>query len=170
MQSLFGFHETLESVTNGVLELTHNANDAQIIIHKDAKKKDCNDALCIQSVVDVANFDLIFHPELEKDTWDILVKYYEGGEKVKVLKLMVLRWQNELLQMGEDEKIVGYVSKVQNLVHLMKGCGEVLTDNMITEKAMRTLTSHFDHVIIVIQESNNLETLKQTDLVVVGGT
>ena len=67
--------------------------------------------------------------------------------------------------MGEDEKMAEYVSKVQKLVHLMKGCGETITDKMIVEKVMRTLTSHFDHVIVAIQESNNLETLKVEDLV-----
>lgn len=67
--------------------------------------------------------------------------------------------------MREEEKIVGYVSNVQKLVHLMRGCGEILTDKMIVEKVMCTLTSHFDHVIVTIQESNNLETLKLEDLV-----
>ncbi|XP_050896860.1 uncharacterized protein LOC127103657 [Lathyrus oleraceus] len=41
----------------------------------------------------------------------------------------------ELLQMEEDEKISSYVSKVRNLIHLMKGCREVLTDKMIVDKA-----------------------------------
>lgn len=67
--------------------------------------------------------------------------------------------------MGEDEKILDYVSKVHNLVYLMKDCGEVLIDKMIVEKAMCILTSHFNHVIVAIQESNNLETLKLEDLV-----
>lgn len=67
--------------------------------------------------------------------------------------------------MGEDEKITGYVSKVQNIVHLMKDCSETLIDKMIIEKVMRTLTSHFDHVIATIQESKNIETLKVEDLV-----
>ena len=66
--------------------------------------------------------------------------------------------------MGEDEKVAEYVSKVQKLVHLMKGYGETITDKII-EKVMRTLTSHFDHVIVAIQESNNLETTKVEDLV-----
>ena len=47
----------------------------------------------------------------------------------------------------------------------MKGCGETITDKMIVEKVMRTLTSHFDHVIVAIQESNNLETTKVEDFV-----
>jgi hypothetical protein len=36
---------------------------------------------------------------------------------------------------------------------------------MIVEKVMCTLTSHFDQIIVVIQESNNLETQKLEDLV-----
>ncbi|XP_050876369.1 uncharacterized protein LOC127080083 [Lathyrus oleraceus] len=47
----------------------------------------------------------------------------------------------------------------------MKACGETLTDKMIVENVMCTLTSHFDHVIVTIQESNNLETMKLEDLV-----
>ena len=47
----------------------------------------------------------------------------------------------------------------------MKGCGEIKPDKMIVEKVMRMLTSHFDHFIVAIKESNNLETTKVEDLV-----
>lgn len=57
MRSMFGFQETLEVVTNGVHELVQNANDAQRVIHKNAKKKGCKVAFCIQSAVDTTNFD-----------------------------------------------------------------------------------------------------------------
>ena len=67
--------------------------------------------------------------------------------------------------MGKDEKVAEYVWKVQKLVHLMKGCGETITDKMIVEKVMKTLTYHFDHIIVAIQESNKLETTKVEDLV-----
>lgn len=36
---------------------------------------------------------------------------------------------------------------------------------MIVEKVIHTLNSHFDHIIVAIQESNNLETMKLRDLV-----
>lgn len=164
MQSLFGFHETLEVVTNGIFVLAANATDAQRVSHKDAKKKDCQTLFCIQSAVDSVNFDQISHVESANEAWDILVKYYEGDEKVKGVNVKALRRQYELLQMGEDEKIAGYVAKVQNIVHLMKDCGETITDKMIVEKIMCMLTYQFDHVIVAIQESNNLETLKLEDL------
>ncbi|XP_058762247.1 uncharacterized protein LOC131635629 [Vicia villosa] len=165
MQSLFGFHETLEVVTGGVLVLAADTTEAQRTIHNEVKKKDCKAAYCVQTAVDSANFDKISHAELAKEAWDILAKYYKGGEKVKVVKLQTLRRQYELLSMGKDEKVAEYVSKVQKLVHLMKSCGETLTDKMIFEKVMHTLTSHFDHVIVAIQESNKVEDLKLENLV-----
>lgn len=42
----------------------------------------------------------------------------------------------------------------------MKGYGEILTKKMIVEKLMCMFTSHFNHVIVAIQESNNLAILK----------
>ena len=73
--------------------------------HNKIKKKYCKDAYCIQTAVDAANFDRISHAETAKEAWDILVKYYEGGEKVKVVKLQTLHRQYELLSMGEDESV-----------------------------------------------------------------
>ena len=71
-----------------------------------------------------------------------------------------------MLQIGEEEKIAGYILKVEKLVHLMKDCGKILTDKMIFKNLVSMLTSHFDHVIVAIQESNNLEALKLEDFVV----
>ena len=90
MQSLFGFHEILEVVTDDVLTLATNATDEQKKAHNKVKKKDCKAAYCIQTAVDAANFDRISHAETTKEAWDILVKYFEGGEKVKAVKLQTL--------------------------------------------------------------------------------
>lgn len=100
MQSLFGLHEILKVVTNGVRKLAKNATDAQRVANKEAKKKECNAAFYIQSAVDMTDFDRISHVESANETWNILVKYYEANEKVKVVKLQTLRRQYELLQMG----------------------------------------------------------------------
>jgi len=67
--------------------------------------------------------------------------------------------------MGDSEKIAVYVSKIQNLVHLMKNYGETITNKMVIEKVMRTLAPQYDHVIVAIQESGNVSTMKIEDLV-----
>jgi len=65
---------------------------------------------------------------------------------------------------GDYDKIAAYVSKVQDLVHLMKNCGETITEKMVIKKVMRTLAPHFDHVIVAIQEIGNVSTVKIEDL------
>ncbi|XP_058784851.1 uncharacterized protein LOC131659715 [Vicia villosa] len=103
MQSLFGFHETLEVVTNRVPVLAANASDTQKIANTEAKKKYCKVVYCIQTAVDTSNF------------------------------------------MGEDEKVVEYVLKVQKLVHLLKGYGETLTNKIIVKKDFqKERSSRFD--------------------------
>jgi hypothetical protein len=67
--------------------------------------------------------------------------------------------------MEKSDSIGSYAAKVQSLVHTMKHCGEQITDKMIVEKVMRTLTPNFDHVIVAIQEVGNLAELKLEDLV-----
>lgn len=81
MKSFFDFQETLEVVTNGVAELAVNATEAQRTSHKGARKKDFKASYCIQVVVDGANFDWIAYAESAKEAWDVLIKYYKGGEK-----------------------------------------------------------------------------------------
>ncbi|PNX62988.1 hypothetical protein L195_g053281, partial [Trifolium pratense] len=110
MKSLFGFQDTLEVVTNGVQELQANATAEQRNSHGDLKKKDSKAMYAIQAAC------------------------YEGGEKVKTVKLQALRRQYEVLEMDKNESIAEYVSKVQGLVHTMKNCGEIITDRMIIEK------------------------------------
>ncbi|KAK2440388.1 putative mitochondrial protein [Trifolium repens] len=165
MKSLFGFQDTMEAVMNGVQALPANANQEARNSHRDMKKKAYKALYAIQAAVDTANFDRISHVDTAKEAWDILVKYYDGGEKVKAVKLQSLRRQYELLQMEKSDSIGSYAAKVQSLVHTMKHCGEQITDKMIVEKVMRTLTPNFDHVIVAIQEVGNLAELKLEDLV-----
>lgn len=46
----------------------------------------------------------------------------------------------------------------------MKTFGEKLTDMMIMEKVLKTLTSKFNHIVSVIEESKNLEAMKVKEL------
>lgn len=79
-----------------VTKIDENEIDAQRVANKEAKKKNCKVAYFIQSAVDLENFNKIFHAESVNEAWDVLVKY-EGGEKVKVIKLQTFRRWYELL-------------------------------------------------------------------------
>ena len=46
----------------------------------------------------------------------------------------------------------------------MKANGEIMTQMVIIEKILRTMTSRFDYVVCSIEESNNLDTLTIDEL------
>ena len=68
------------------------------------------------------------------------------------------------MQMEEEQKNVEYISKLINLVNQMKACGEAMTDQQIVEKIMRTLSSRFDFIVVAIQKSKDVKTLKIEEL------
>ncbi|XP_017416852.1 uncharacterized protein LOC108327679 [Vigna angularis] len=46
----------------------------------------------------------------------------------------------------------------------MRACDKVLKDKKIVEKILRTLTPQYDHIVVAIEESKDLETMKVEEL------
>ena len=66
--------------------------------------------------------------------------------------------------MSDQETVVDYFNRMQLLVNSMKTCGESLSDQMIIEKILRTLSPRFDHIVVAVEESKDLERLKIEEL------
>jgi predicted AlkP superfamily phosphohydrolase/phosphomutase len=124
MKNLVGEQDLLEIVQNGVTDLDANATEVQRNAHKDLKNKDSKALFLIQQSLDEGNFERISKSTSAKEAWDILAKYHQGFDKVKLIKLQSLRRKFELVQMEEEQKIVEYVSKLINIVNQMNACGE----------------------------------------------
>ncbi|XP_019438895.1 PREDICTED: uncharacterized protein LOC109344586 [Lupinus angustifolius] len=75
-----------------------------------------------------------------------------------------MRKQFELLQMEDQESISEYFTRIRGLTNLMRSCGEQVKDEGIVEKALRTLSAKFDHVVVAIEESKDLEFLTIDEL------
>ncbi|KAK2420730.1 hypothetical protein QL285_031434 [Trifolium repens] len=164
MKVIFRFQDVLEIVTDGVEELAANADDAARTQHKELKKKDAKGLFIIHQCVDSNIFEKIIEEETSKGAWDTLKKIYGGDEKLKGIKLQALRRQYEMLQMSEQETISEYLARMLALTNLMKSCGEAMTDRSKIEKILRTLTEKFDHIVVAIEESKDLATMKIEEL------
>ena len=46
----------------------------------------------------------------------------------------------------------------------MKACGECLSEKIIIEKILRSLTSQFDYIVIEIEHSEDLSTMRVEEL------
>jgi len=118
----------------------------------------------IHQNVDSNHYEKISKITRSKEAWDIFAKYYEGSDSVKQVKIQLLRRKYELMLMKDDQRITHYFSKLLYVVNQMKACAEVVSDQQVVGKIMRSLTSKFDFIAVAIQEAKDVDTLKIEEL------
>lgn len=145
MKVIFKFQDVAEIVNGGVPTLEVNAYDVQQPAHKERRKKDGKCLFLIDPCVDSNVFEKIIEEETTKEVWDKLKNLY-GDEKLKRVKLQILRKQIEMTQMKGDESVFEYLSRVVLLTNQMKACGESINDLQKIEKVLRSLIVHFNYI------------------------
>ncbi|RDX73475.1 hypothetical protein CR513_46918, partial [Mucuna pruriens] len=74
------------------------------------------------------------------------------------------RRQYELLGMNDNESIANYFDRIQELVNAMRACKEKISNQQVVDKILRTLPQQFNHVVVAIKESKNLDTMEIEEL------
>ena len=62
--------------------------------------------------------------------------------------------------MKDNGKVSEYISRVILITNEMKACGKTLSEQVIIEKILRSLTSQFDYIMVAIGHSKNLSTMR----------
>ena len=125
---------------------------------KESKKKDAR-ALCfLQQSLSESLFSRIASATTSKEAWQTLKTEFQGSEQVIAIKLQSLRTEFSNLKMQKTEGVQDYLSQTSAIVTKMKSYGEKVTDQIVVEKVLRTLTDKFEHVVPAIMEAHNLST------------
>ncbi|KAK2363368.1 hypothetical protein QL285_088360 [Trifolium repens] len=164
MLVLFGAQDVLELVIEGYVPVAADATDAQKLAQKDLKKKDQRALFYIHQCVDEHVFEKITDSATAKAAWDTLVRCYSGDASVKKVKLQSLRKQYENLNMKNNEKVPEYISRMILITNEMKACGETLSEQVIIEKVLRSLTPQFDYIVVAIEHSKDLSSMRIEEL------
>jgi len=83
---------------------------------------------------------------------------------VKRAQLQALRRDFETLHMKEGETVDNFFSRTLTIANKMKAHGETMSQTIINEKVLRSMTSKFDYVVCSIKESNDMNTLTIDEL------
>ncbi|KAK2366943.1 hypothetical protein QL285_080272 [Trifolium repens] len=164
MLVLFGAQDVLKLVIEGYVLVAADATDAQKLAQKDLKKKDQRALFYIHQCVDEHVFEKITDSATAKAAWDTLVRCYSGDASVKKVKLQSLRKQYENLNMKNNEKVPEYISRMTLITNEMKACGETLSEQVIIEKVLRSLTPQFDYIVVAIEHSKDLSSMRIEEL------
>ncbi|XP_006575979.1 uncharacterized protein [Glycine max] len=164
MKVIFRFQDVTEVVQEGVQEPDRNPTDAQKVAHRDLMKRDAKALFIIHQCEDADNFQKIRSADTTKKAWDTLEKSYAGDSKLKKVKLQTLRRQYELLQMSDQESIGEFFSRILAITNQMNAYGDKQSDLGIIDKVLRTLTPRFDHIVVAIEQGQNLEEMKIEEL------
>lgn len=66
--------------------------------------------------------------------------------------------------MKSSENIGDYFTRILNLTNLVKAYGEQMQDRLIVQKVMCTLLPKFHYIVVAIEESKDLSTMKREEL------
>ncbi|XP_059067536.1 uncharacterized protein LOC131858341 [Cryptomeria japonica] len=102
------------------------------------------------------------HCTSAKEIWDKFQRIYEAD--VKVAKLQNFQGWFEGLKMKEEEKILDYLQRVDEIVNAIRGIGEYVSDEVIVKKVLRSLTTKYDIKVSAIEEAKDLKIFSMDEL------
>ncbi|XP_048622599.1 uncharacterized protein LOC125591788 [Brassica napus] len=130
---------------------------------KDSRKRD-KKALCLIYQGDKNTFEKVAGAKTPKEVWEKLQTAYKGAEQVKKVRLQTLRGEFEALPMKQGKLISDYFSRVLTATNNLKRNGEKLDEVRIMGKVLISFDSKFEHIVMVIEETKDLETMTMKQL------
>jgi hypothetical protein len=92
------------------------------------RNRENKDKFWIQNSVDDSIFSKITGASTSKQAWDILKSFYQGNDRVKIVKLQTLRMQFETLRITESENVDQFMTRVMGIVNQIRLTGEAITN------------------------------------------
>ena len=94
------------------------------------------------------------------EIWKTLQVTHEGTSKVKQTKISMLTNQFQLFKMNPNESISDMYSRFQDIVHSLISLGKEFSKEDQVRKILNSLTPEWDQKALVIEEANDISTLK----------
>ncbi|KAE8721075.1 hypothetical protein F3Y22_tig00016885pilonHSYRG00007 [Hibiscus syriacus] len=165
MKVLLGSQDMWDIIEKGYNEIVDDVVFATLTPDKkttlnDSRKRDKKALYLIYQALDDDGFEKISSASSSKEAWEKLQTSYKESEQVKKVRLQTLRGEFESLHMKASESISDYFSRVVAVSNQLKTNGEKLEDVRIIEKILRSLDPKFEHIVVTIEETKDLEEMR----------
>ncbi|CAM8975585.1 unnamed protein product [Rhodiola kirilowii] len=130
----------------------------------DAKLRDMKVKNYLFQVIDREILETILDKSTSKAICESMKKKYEGSTKVKRALRQELRREYKMLSMKEGEKVDTYLARTLMVVNKLKANGDIIPQDNVVSKVLRSLTSQYNYIVCSIIESNDLDTMTIDEL------
>ncbi|XP_070680041.1 uncharacterized protein [Malus domestica] len=168
MKTIFRSHDLWDMVEKGYSPPAKREEEITATEYKNLKENIVKDAKAlgiIQEVVSDEIFPRIAILETANEAWDILKQEFIGDKQVRFVKLQSLRRDFEYTRMGEHEAFSVYLVRLFDLITQMKSYGEDIGNQRIVQKLLISLPKSYDNIVVVIENTRDLETIDVQDVV-----
>ena len=115
--------------------------------------------------MDRTEYNRICQSKTVKDVWRILKITHEGTNKVKDSKGMILNNDYEMFKMKPNESIVEMFTRFTDVVHVLEGLGNRVSEKDKVSKILRCLPSKWNCKTEAIKKAKNLKELHLEELI-----
>lgn len=159
MRALFMSQEVWD-----VVEAGHDDEDKVEARLKENRKRDSKALFLILQSVDRHIITHIKNSTTSHKAWTILKTEFTGSSKYVLVRRQRLHNQFEVSQMKANESIHNYVTRMLEVENELRAYGREITEIAAAAKVLWTLTAKFDHIVVVIEESKDLDKLTIDEL------
>ncbi|CAL1376903.1 unnamed protein product [Linum trigynum] len=132
--------------------------------YKENAKQNASALRIIQQAVSKSIYPRIYGIKKAKEAWDVLREQVQGSEKAISIRRQSLWLQFDNLMMKETDTIKDFHSRVTETVNQIKATGDVMEERKVVERILRSLSSKFEHIVAVIEETKDLANLSMSEL------
>ena len=110
--------------------------------------------------IDRTILETMLQKKTSKEIGDSMRRKYQGSTRVKHAQFQAVRRDFENFQMQKGGTVNDYIGKGMSLASKMRIHGDSITDVVVVEKILRSLTPKFAYIICSIEEANNVEEMQ----------
>lgn len=133
--------------------------------HEEEKAKKPKAIAYLFSAVSDRVFSRIMNYESPKEAWEKLKEEFDGGDRSKKIKLLMLKSEFALLIMQENESVRDYASKLSDIVNKMRLLGEDFPESRVVEQILISLPPKFESKISALEELADIDKISSAELI-----
>lgn len=153
MENFLRSKQYWDLIENGIPSARANQTEGQRKAIEDAKLKDLKVKNYLFQAIDRSVLETILNKDTAKSIWDSLKLKNQGTARVQRAQRQALRKDFEVLSMTSGESVNDFFARTLFVSNKLRNYGEPITDTMIIEKILRSMTPKFNYVVCSIEES-----------------